>query len=117
MDAKFTRRRFLAAAGAAYLTLASTVSCGLLERTSKVARLRIPRARGLQSPKVLPLPNALPTLRDDVWTLRSRPDLIPPAIEVIKQERGTAPGYVFVGPEKGDAGQGGSLMVDDQGQV
>ena len=117
MDAKFTRRWFLAAAGAAYLTLASTVSCDLLKRTSKVARLRTPKARGLQSPKVLPLPNALPTPPDEVWALRSRPYLSPPSVEVTKQERGTTPGYVFVGPEKGDAGQGGSLIVDDQGQV
>jgi Arylsulfotransferase (ASST) len=28
-----------------------------------------------------------------------------------------APGYVFVSPQEGDAGQGGSLIVDDGGQV
>ena len=117
MNAKFTRRRFLAAAGAAYLTVGNAVGCGLLERTSKVARLRTPKARRLQSPEVLPLPNASSTPHDDVWTLRSRPGLSPPSVEVSKLERGTAPGYVFVGPEKGDAGQGGPLIVDDHGQV
>jgi hypothetical protein len=29
----------------------------------------------------------------------------------------TAPGYIFVAPEKGDAGQGGSMILDDRGQV
>jgi len=119
LDAKFTRRRFLAAAGigAAYLTLASTVGCGPLEHAPKVARLRTPKARALQSPVVLPLPNVPSTPLDDVWALRSRPDLSPPSVEVIKEARDTAPGYVFVAPEKGDARQGGSLIVDNRGQL
>jgi hypothetical protein len=119
LDAKFTRRRFLAAAGAgaAYLTLVNTVGCGSLEHTSKVARLRTPKVSVLQSPVVSPLPNAPSTPPGDVWALRSRPDLSPPSVEVIKKARGTAPGYVFVAPQQGDAGQGGSLMVDDRGQL
>jgi outer membrane protein assembly factor BamB len=119
LDAKFTRRRFLAAAsaGAAYLTLINTVGCGLPEHTSKVARLRTPKARVLQSPVVSPLPNVSSKPPDDVWTLRSRPDLSPPAVGVTKEARSTAPGYVFVAPQKGAVGQGGSLIVDDRGQV
>jgi hypothetical protein len=119
LDAKFTRRRFLAAvsAGAAYLTLANAAGCGLPEHTSKVARLRTPKARVLQSPLVSPLPNVSSAPPDDVWALRSRPDLSPPSVEVIREARGTAPGYVFVAPEKGETGQGGSLIVDDRGQV
>ena len=119
MDAKFTRRRFLAAvsAGAAYLTLANAAGCGLPEHTSKVARLRTPKARVLQSPLVSPLPNVSSAPPDDVWALRSRPDLSPPSVEVIREARGTAPGYVFVAPEKSETGQGGSLIVDDRGQV
>ena len=39
--------------------------------------------------------------------LRSRPDLSPPAVEVSTQAHdGTAPGYIFVAPEKGGAGKG-----------
>jgi len=52
-----------------------------------------------------------------VWTFRSRPDLSPPAVEVTKQAHDTAPGYIFVAPEKGDTGQGGSLIIDNKGQV
>ncbi len=119
MDAKFTRRRFLAAAsaGAAYLTLTNAVGCERLEHASKVARLRPPKARVLQSPVVSPLPNASSAPTDDVWAFRSRPDLSPPSVEVIREARGTAPGYVFVAPEKDEAGQGGPLIVDNRGQV
>jgi hypothetical protein len=53
-----------------------------------------------------------------VWAFRSRPDLSPPAVEVATEAREeTAPGYIFVAPEKGDAGQGGSMILDDRGQV
>ena len=45
MGSRFTRRRFLTAlgAGAAYLALTNTVGCELLERTSKLTSLRLPR--------------------------------------------------------------------------
>ena len=53
-----------------------------------------------------------------MWAFRSRPDLSPPAVEVATEAREeTAPGYIFVAPEKGDAGQGGSMILDDRGQV
>jgi hypothetical protein len=119
LDAKFTRRRFLAAAGAgaAYLTLVNTVGCGPIERASNVARLRTPKVRVLQSPVVSPLSNAPSKPPEEVWALRSRPDLSPPSVGVIKEARGTAPGYVFVAPQEGDGGQGGSLIVDDRGQL
>jgi outer membrane protein assembly factor BamB len=119
LDTKFTRRQFLAAAsaGATYLALTNTVGCELVKHTSKVARLRTPTVRVLQSPMVSPLPNISSAPPDGVWTFRSRPDLTPPAVDVIKEARDTAHGYVFVAPEEGDAGQGGSMIVDDRGQV
>jgi hypothetical protein len=103
MGSKFTRRRFLegVGAGVTYLALANTVGCESSEHT----------------PKVSPLTGVSPSPADSVWTFRSRPDLSPPAVEVTKKARDTASGYVFVAPEEGEAGQGGSLIVDDSGQV
>jgi outer membrane protein assembly factor BamB len=53
-----------------------------------------------------------------VWVFRSRPDLSPPAVEVaIRAHDDTAPGYIFVAPEEGGSGQGGSMVFDDRGEV
>ena len=112
MGSKFTRRRFLTAvsAGATYLALTGTVGCEPPERSSKVRSSRTPKVKSLPG---VPFPPP-----DGVWAFRSRPDLSPPAVEVATEAREqTAPGYIFVAPEKGDAGQGGSLIVDDRGQV
>src|SRR5215207_5880184 len=97
MRERFTRHRFLSAvgAGATYLALASTVGCEPAERISR----------------------AKPATTS-VGAFRSRPDLSPPAVEVAKRaHEDTAPGYIFVAPEKGDSGQGGSLIIDNKGQV
>src|ERR687889_311307 len=111
MDSRFTRRRFLAAAGAgaAYLALTGTVGSETPERSSKVISSR--------TPKVRPLPAArVPS--DGMWAFRSRPDLNPPAVEVATQASDDkAPGYIFLAPEKGGAGKGGSMILDDRGQV
>jgi hypothetical protein len=92
MDSRFTRRRFLATvgAGATYFALANTVGCESSEHT----------------PKVAPLPGVpLPPL-GGVWDLRSRPELSPPAIEVTTEAHdNTAPGYIFLAPEKGEPGR------------
>jgi hypothetical protein len=53
----------------------------------------------------------------DAWAFRSRPDLSPPAVEVTTRAHSTAPGYIFVAPETGGAGKGGSMILDDSGQV
>src|ERR671920_2032074 len=116
MATKFTRRRFLmaAGAGATYLALANTVGCEPAERTSKAKSTKTSQptqpvgavAYGPQPPPQL-----------GAWIFRSRPDLSPPAVEVTTQAHDTAPGYIFVSPEKGDVGQGGSLIVDNRGQV
>ncbi|HZB07559.1 MAG TPA: arylsulfotransferase family protein [Rubrobacter sp.] len=111
MSSRFTRRRFItaASAAAAYLALTPTVGCERPERYSKV--------RSSRAAKVKPLPGA-PFPPDGVWAFRSRPDLNPPVVEVATEARDdTAPGYIFVAPEKGGAGKGGSMIIDDRGQV
>jgi outer membrane protein assembly factor BamB len=104
MGTRFTRRRFLTAAGAGatYLALANTLGCESPERTKVVS----------------PLTGVSYAPPDGLWAFRSRPDLSPPTVEVTKKAHDdTASGYVFVAPEKGDTGQGGSLIIDDRGQV
>ena len=57
--------------------------------------------------------------RGGEWAFRSRPDLSPPAVTVVRRSERTAPGYVFVapknGPEETGPGQRGTLIVDDDG--
>jgi hypothetical protein len=102
MASGFTRRRFLTVLGAAtYLSLTYTVGC--------VPPLRVQ--------KVQPLPNASFAPVEGAWAFRSRPDLSPPAVEVAKKAHDTAPGYIFVTPEEGGSGQGGSMIFDDRGEV
>jgi len=52
-----------------------------------------------------------------VWAFRSRPDLSPPAVDVTMQAHDTAAGYIFITPGHGGAGQGGSMILNDGGQV
>ena len=109
MGSRFTRHRFLTA-GAAYLALAGTVGCEPSERSSKVKASRTPKVKPLQG---VPFPPA-----GGVWDFRSRPDLHPPAVEVVTEaHEDIAPGYIFIAPEKGGAGKGGSMIIDDRGQV
>src|SRR5215204_936640 len=116
MRERFTRRRFLSAvgAGATYLALTNVVGC---DRSERAPQAKSPKGGTPSAPKVLPLPSASPAHQEDVWAFRSRPDLSPPAVEVTTQAHDTHPGYIFVAPENGDAGQGGSIIVDDRGEV
>jgi outer membrane protein assembly factor BamB len=111
VGSKFTRHQFLTAvsAGTAYLASTNLVGCALRERTQKV--------KPLQGPKVMSLPGDSSASANGVWAFRSRPDLSPPVVEVTTKAHDTASGYTFVAPEKGGAGQGGSMIVDDRGQV
>ena len=120
MASRFTRRRFLTALGAAaYLALSGPVGCAPLERTRKrSSSLRTPKASPVRFPKVQPLQDASSAPVGGVWAFRSRPDLSPPAVEVaIRAHDDTAPGYIFVAPEEGGSGQGGSMVFDDRGEV
>src|SRR5215203_6449298 len=103
LGTEITRRRFLGtvAAGGAWIALTGTLGC---ERSPHARALR---ARAITSP----------ARGEQPWAFRSRPDLSPPVVEVTEKAHDTAPGYIFVAPQAGDAGQGGSLIVDDRGQV
>src|SRR5215217_1324300 len=98
LGSKITRRDFLraAAAGAAWIALIDASGCG-----------GSPRARAI----------AAPARGERPWAFRSRPDLSPPVVEVTEKANDTAPGYIFVSPQEGDTGQGGSMILDDRGQV
>src|SRR5215210_3006886 len=120
MDTRVTRRRFLkaAGAGATYLALTNVVGCEQLGRISKVSPLHTPDLGPLPIPKkVRSLTGISSTPAKGALTFRSRPDLSPPAVEVAEQAHDTASGYIFVAPENGGAAQGGSMIVDDRGQV
>ncbi len=58
-----------------------------------------------------------------VWSFSSRPDLIPPAIEVTTPAHDTSSAYVFVAPKRGalapkrGPGQNGLMILDDSGQL
>jgi hypothetical protein len=97
----FTRRRFLqaAAGGAAWVALGGILGCDPVPRA---------RAKAASAPA------------GQAWNFRSRPDLHPPVIEVIKQARDTAPGYVFIAPKNGPGeagpGQDGCVILDNAGQ-
>src|SRR5918993_332934 len=120
MNTKITRRRFLAAlaAGTAYLASINMTGCEPLGRSSRVRPLHTPELGPLHIPKrVFPLAGVPSRPAKGVWHFRSRPELRPPAVEVTKRAHDTAPGYVFVAPENGGPAQGGSLIVDDSGQV
>jgi Arylsulfotransferase (ASST) len=116
MASKFTRRRFLTAVGASAtcLALANTVGCEQAKRTSKTR----PAATSQPAqPEGAVTYGSPPSSKRGVWTFRSRPDLSPPVVEVAKEaHEETAPGYIFVAPEKGDAGQGSSMILDNDGQ-
>ena len=112
MGSRFTRHRFLRAAAlaAAYLGLTGMVGSESPQRSSK--------AQSLRTPKVKPLPGVPLPPQDGVWAFRSRPELKAPAVEVATQARDdTAPGYIFIAPEKGGSGKGGSMIIDDRAQV
>src|SRR5919112_409838 len=110
MASGFTRRHFLQALSAAtYLALSGTVGCAPFDRA--------PKASPSRAPKVRPLPNATLAPVWGVWVYRSRPDLSPPAAEVATRARDAAPGHIFVAPEEGGVGQGGSMIFDDRGEV
>src|SRR5918995_793212 len=119
MSSKFTRGRFLMVlgAGTACLTLTGAEGCEQFGRVTKLKSLRTPRVSPLRVAKVRLLPSVSSAPSKGVWSFRSRPDLSPPVVEVTKQTPDTAPRYILVAPEEGGAGQGGSLTVDNRGQV
>ena len=114
MGTRFTRRRFLTAAGAGvtYLALISGAGCDLRGR---IREARTPEVGSLSTPKVWPTPNVSSAPSGRAWDFRSRPDLRPPAVAVTKRTRGRASGHVFISPKLG-LGQHGPMIVDDTGR-
>ncbi|WP_053057839.1 arylsulfotransferase family protein [Rubrobacter aplysinae] len=100
MGVELTRQRFLRTlgVGAAGTAMLGAAGCGSSKRTRKAS-----------------LPGVTPS-GSYVRTFLSRPDLLPPAIQVRKSASGTAPGYIFISPAKGP-GQYGPMILDDQGQT
>src|SRR5918994_4472094 len=119
MSSKFTRGRFLMVlgAGTACLTLTGAEGCEQFGRVTKLKSLRTPRVSPLRVAKFGRLPGVSSALSKGLCSFRPRPDQSPPVVEVTKQTPDTAPGYILVAPEEGGAGQGGSLTVDNRGQV
>src|SRR5215218_3115022 len=116
MGSKFTRQRFLTAVGASAtcLALANTVGCELAKLSPKT---RPTTTSQPAQPEGAVTYGSPPSSKRGVWAFRSRPDLSPPVVEVATEARDNiAPGYIFVAPKKGDAGQGGSMILDNDGQ-
>ncbi|QIN83720.1 ArsR family transcriptional regulator [Rubrobacter tropicus] len=101
MGERSTRRQFLgtAAAGLACIAFAGVAGCQLTGGPQATAS-SVPRPGG-------------------AWTFRSRPDLHPPAVEVLKSGRGISPGYIFLAPKKDPdeegPGQDGPMILDNEG--
>ena len=114
MGTNFTRRRFLAAAGAgvAYLALTGGVGCDLRGR---IGEARTPEGGSSGTRKVWSTPNASRAPSEGAWEFRSRPDLRPPAVEVSTRAHGRAAGYVFIAPKLGE-GEHGPMIFDDAGR-
>ena len=110
MSTKLSRQRFLkiTGAGAAWIALSSTLSCEPKQARSGHSPPAPPgHARSSHSPSAPP---------QYARTFRSRPDLVPPTVEVTTQAHEVAPGYVFVAPKKGP-GQYGPMILDDSGRL
>ena len=116
MGTRFTRRQFLiwGGAGATYFALANAVGCEPAERISRAkppsANQPTQHGRGVAH-------GSRSSSESGTWAYRSRPDLSPPIVKVAKEAHDTASGYIFIAPGQGDAGQSGSLIIDNKGQV
>jgi hypothetical protein len=92
----------MAAAGVACIALAGVAGCQLTGG----------RTRAGASASLAPRPRG-------AWTFRSRPDLRPPAVHVVKSGRGLYPGYIFLAPKKDPdeegPGQDGPMILDNNG--
>jgi hypothetical protein len=98
LGARRTRREFIraAGAGAAGAFLLNALGCKPEDWASTISSSRREGSR---------------------LSFRSRPDLRPPAVGVnVPAPDDLAPGYVFVGPKKGE-GQDGPMIVDNQGRL
>ncbi|HLY48933.1 MAG TPA: arylsulfotransferase family protein [Solirubrobacteraceae bacterium] len=72
-------------------------------------------AEAAGNPPSRPLPPA-PRLPGDVLVFHSRPDLDPPAVEIVKNASRSALGDVFITPQQGPL-QNGAMIVSPQGEL
>jgi hypothetical protein len=101
LGARRTRKDFLkvTASGGALLALGALAACE-----------PDPRIRASASPGRV----------DRRWAFRSRPDLSPPPVEVVRRPRATAEGYLFAAPKNGpdekSPAQDGPMIIDNEGR-
>lgn len=101
MGARRTRKDFLrvTASGGALLALGALAACE-----------PDPRIQASASPGRV----------DRRWAFRSRPDLSPPPVEIVRRPRATAEGYLFAGPnngpDEGSPAQDGPMILDNEGR-
>jgi hypothetical protein len=58
-------------------------------------------------------PGYEPRTSTDVQHFHSRPDLQPVAVSITKNDKGTAPGYIFLGPQAGPVSDGPMIIGSD----
>ena len=104
-----TRRDFLKVAGAGTVIMALSGAAGC-----KPARSNIKASSS--KPETRRATSSSPKVPDTKWTFRSRPDLVPPIVEVTTRAHDTSPGYVFIAPKVG-VKQDGPMILDDSGRL
>jgi hypothetical protein len=60
--------------------------------------------------------NAAPRIPGDALSFRSRPDVTPPAVEVMRESAGSATGEIFLTPQQGPL-QNGAMIVAPDGNL
>jgi hypothetical protein len=117
LSTELTRRKFLGAvgAGAAWITLTSTLGCESAGRTSKTKPSTNTPPEQTRHPQT-----AQPK---ELWAFRTRPEFKPPVIDVITpaHQESTAPGYIFLAPKNGpdeqSPAQDGAMILDNSGNL
>jgi hypothetical protein len=65
--------------------------------------------------------SASPESAGRTWAFRSRPDLTPPPVEVVRRSRATGEGYLLAAPKNGPGeehpAQDGPMILDGEGQL
>ena len=64
--------------------------------------------------------SASPESAGRTWAFRSRPDLAPPPVEVVRRSRSTGEGYLLAAPKNGPGeeypAQDGPMILDGEGR-
>ncbi len=105
MSKKLARGKFLKVAG--FGVAASAIFAFSLEQFDEQTRRRAGAI----------LNTTAASASKPVLSFRSRSDLRPTAVEVVKRSRSAEPGYVFIAPQRKSAGQHGPMIVGNDGQL